>query len=86
MSLKDEKQQNIQSELDFSSALTGESRDAGRKGAESSGAMNGTENPASTNRVIDGGSKAITILDRRHRGFGPDDPYEGLALCFLSGQ
>jgi len=43
MSLKDEKQQNIQSELDFSSALTDESRDAGRKGAESSGAMNGTE-------------------------------------------
>src|SRR6202521_2066166 len=53
MSLKDDKQQNIQSELDFSSALTGEARDAGREGTESSGAMNGTENPASTNRLME---------------------------------
>src|ERR1700681_4484059 len=53
MSLKDDKQQNIQSELDFSSPLTGEARDAGREGTESSGAMNGTENPASTNRLME---------------------------------
>ena len=46
MSLKDDKQQNIQMQLDFSSALTGEAREAGREGAESAGAMNGTENPA----------------------------------------
>jgi hypothetical protein len=32
MSLRDDKQQNIQSELDFSSVLTGEARDAGREG------------------------------------------------------
>jgi len=38
-------------ELDFSSALTGEAREAGREGTESSGAANGTENPASTNRL-----------------------------------
>jgi len=44
MSLKDDKQQNIQMQLDFSSALTGEAREAGREGTESSGAMNGTEN------------------------------------------
>ena len=31
MSLKDDKQQNIQIELDFSSALTGEAREAGRE-------------------------------------------------------
>ena len=53
MSLRDEKQQNIQSELDFSSVLTGEARDAGRKGSELSGAMNGAENPASTNRLME---------------------------------
>jgi RNA-directed DNA polymerase len=53
MSLKDDKQQNIQSELDFSSVLTGEARDAGREGTEPSGATNGTENPASTNRLME---------------------------------
>jgi len=53
MSLKDDKQQNIQIELDFSSALTGEAREAGREGTESSGAMNGTESPASTNRLME---------------------------------
>src|ERR1035437_8606322 len=53
MSLKDDKQQNIQIELDFSSALTGEAREAGREGNESSGMMNGTENPASTNRLME---------------------------------
>ena len=53
MSLQDEKQQNIQMELDFSSALTGEAREAGREGTEPSGATNGAENPASTNRLME---------------------------------
>src|SRR5712692_10064374 len=53
MSLKDDKRQNIQMELDFASALTGEAREAGREGTESSGAMNGTENPAGTNRLME---------------------------------
>ena len=53
MSLTDDKQQNIQTELDFSSALTGEARDAGREETESPGAMNGTEHPASTNRLME---------------------------------
>jgi RNA-directed DNA polymerase len=53
MSLKDDKQQHIQMELDFSSALTGEAREAGREGTESSGATNGTENPASTKRLME---------------------------------
>ncbi len=53
MSLRDDEQQNIQIELDFSSALTGEARGAGREGTESSGAMNGTENPARTNRLME---------------------------------
>src|SRR6202163_1305292 len=53
MSLKDDEQQNIQMQLDFSSAPTGEARVAGREGTESSGVMNGTENPASTNRLME---------------------------------
>src|SRR3984893_5420131 len=53
MSLKDDQQQNIQIELDFSSALTGEAREAGREGTESSGARNGPESPASTDRLME---------------------------------
>jgi RNA-directed DNA polymerase len=53
MSLKDDEQQNIQIELDFSSALTGEAREARREETESSGATSGTENPASTNRLME---------------------------------
>src|ERR1700736_4298615 len=53
MNLKDDKQQNLQMQLDFSSEPTGEAREAGREETESSGAMNGTENPASTNRLME---------------------------------
>jgi len=53
MSLKDDKQQNIQIELDFSSELTGEARGAGREETESSGTANGPESPASTNRMME---------------------------------
>jgi RNA-directed DNA polymerase len=53
MSFKDDKQQNIQIELDFSSAPTGEAREAGRAETESSGVMNGTESPANTNRLME---------------------------------
>jgi hypothetical protein len=49
MNLKDDKQQNIQFELDFCSAPTGEARAAGREGTEPSRATNGPENPASLN-------------------------------------
>src|SRR5213593_5096899 len=53
MSLKDDRQQNIQTQLDCSPALTGEARDAGRAGTESSVATNESESPASTNRLIE---------------------------------
>src|SRR5580704_19279117 len=53
MNLKDDKQQNIQLELDFSSAPTGEARMVGREETESFRVMNGTENPASTNRLME---------------------------------
>ena len=53
MSLKDDKQQNIQIELDFSSALTGEAREARREETESPSAMHDPESPASTNRLME---------------------------------
>ena len=53
MNLQDDRQQNIQLELDFSPALTSETRTAGREETESSGAMNGTETPASANRLME---------------------------------
>src|SRR5580765_7501316 len=53
MNLKDNKQQNIQTELDFSSALTGEARKAGREETESSRVTSGPESPARTNRLME---------------------------------
>jgi RNA-directed DNA polymerase len=53
MSLKDDRQQNIQIELDFSSEPTGEAREAGREETESSMAASGTESPARTNRLME---------------------------------
>jgi RNA-directed DNA polymerase len=53
MSLKDDKQQNTQIELDFSSALTGEAWEAGREETESPGATSGTESPARTDRLME---------------------------------
>ena len=53
MSLKDDKQQNLQIELDFSSALTGEAREAGREETESPRVTSGPESPARTNRLME---------------------------------
>jgi RNA-directed DNA polymerase len=53
MSLKDDKQQNIQKQLDFSFALTGEAREARAEETESSGAASESESPASTNRLME---------------------------------
>ena len=53
MSLRDDKQQHIQIELDFSSTPTGEAREAGREETESSRTANGSERPASTNRLME---------------------------------
>src|ERR1039457_5771205 len=53
MNLKYDEQQKIQMQLDFSSEPTGEAREAGREETESAGAMNGTENPASTKRLME---------------------------------
>jgi RNA-directed DNA polymerase len=53
MNLKDDKQQNIQKQLDFPFALTGEAREASREEPESSGARNEHESPASTDRMME---------------------------------
>src|SRR5580700_10886829 len=53
MSLKDDKQQNIQNQLDFSSAPTGEAREAGREATESPSTVSDPESPASTNRLME---------------------------------
>src|SRR4249919_3241601 len=53
MNLKDDKQQNIQMQLDFSLALAGEARQVGREETESLPAMRDTESPASTNRLME---------------------------------
>src|SRR6058998_2307246 len=53
MSLKDDKQQNIQMELDFSSALTGAARGVAGEETESLRATSGPESPARTNRLME---------------------------------
>ena len=53
MNLKDDKQQNIQIELDFSSALTGAARGVKGEETESPMATNEPENPARTNRLME---------------------------------
>jgi RNA-directed DNA polymerase len=53
MSLKDDKQQNIQLKLDFSSALTGAARGVAGEETESSVAASGPESPARTNRMME---------------------------------
>src|SRR5580700_4248438 len=53
MSLKGDKQQNIQMELDFSSALTGAARGVAGEETESRMATNEPENPARTNRLME---------------------------------
>jgi RNA-directed DNA polymerase len=53
MSLKDDKQQNIQKQPDFSDALTGEAREAGREETESPRAASESEHPARTDRLME---------------------------------
>jgi RNA-directed DNA polymerase len=53
MSLQDDKQQNIQMQLDFSTPLTGEAREAGRQETESSSTTSESESPARTDRLME---------------------------------
>src|SRR5438270_7663871 len=53
MSLKDDKQQNLQMALDFSSALTGAARGVAGEETESLMATSGPESPARTDRLME---------------------------------
>ena len=53
MSLKDDKQQNIRKQPDFSDVLTGEAREAGGEDTESSAATSEPESPARTDRLME---------------------------------
>ena len=53
MSLKDDKQQNIQMQLDFQAGPAGETRQVGREETESPGTASGPESPARTDRLME---------------------------------
>lgn len=53
MDLGNDRRQNIQRELDFSSSPAGEAREAEREETESLPAVHGPERPASTNRLME---------------------------------
>ena len=53
MDLGNDKRQNIQLELDFSTAPAGEACEAGREETESLSARHGPESPANTNRLME---------------------------------
>src|ERR1043165_3049598 len=53
MSLRDDKQQNIRKQPDFSCAVSGEARETGGEENESSRATSGPENPVRTDRLME---------------------------------
>src|ERR1700751_5797031 len=53
MNLESDKRLNIQLRMDFSSAETGEAREAGREDIESLSVVNESERPANTSRVME---------------------------------
>src|SRR5580692_9864801 len=53
MNLRSEMQQNIQTELNFSSTSAGEAREAGREETESLSTANDPESPVNTNRLME---------------------------------
>src|ERR1700724_3998851 len=87
MSLKDDKQQNIQIELDFSSAPTGEAQEAGRAETESPGMTNGTESPANTIRLMEEVCERENLKEalRRVKGNKGSAGIDGMTVGQLSG-
>ena len=53
MNLRNDRRQNIQMELDFSSERAGETCGAGREETESLQAVTASESPAGTNRLME---------------------------------
>src|SRR5271170_1149868 len=89
MNLKDDRQPNIQLELDFYPALPGETRTAEREETESSGAMSGIENPASTNRLMEevcereNLKEALRRVKANQGSAGVDGIHQILTFCWI---
>src|SRR2546429_9271407 len=86
MSLKDDKQQNIQMELDFSSALTGETRGVAGEETESLMATSGPESPARTNRLMEEVCERENLKEamRRVKGNKGSAGVDGITVSQLS--
>src|SRR4030095_5401202 len=67
MGLTDDTQRHIQTRLDFSAELTGEAREARRGETESSGATQGHERPARTDRFVEGGGEREKLKEALRR-------------------
>src|SRR5580765_5096870 len=67
MNLESDKRLNIQLRLDFSSAPTGEARQAGREDIESLSVVSEPERPANTSRILE------AVCERANPGFARGD-------------
>src|SRR5262249_60506004 len=70
MNLGSDKRLNIQWRLDFSSAPTGEARQAGREDIESLSAVKEPERPANTNRIMEEGCERGKLKEALRQGRG----------------
>src|SRR5258708_36883273 len=70
MNLGSDKRLNIQWRLDFSSAPTGEARQAGREDIESLSAVKEPERPANTNRIMEEGCERGNLKEELRQGGG----------------
>jgi RNA-directed DNA polymerase len=67
MSLKSETQQNIQTELNFSSTSASEAREAGREETESLSTMQDPESPARTSRLMEEVCERVNLKEALRR-------------------
>src|SRR6202165_4907453 len=68
MNLESDKRLNIQLRLDFSSAPTGETRQAGREDIESLSVGNESERPANTSRIMEEVCERATLKEALRQG------------------
>src|SRR6266481_7330146 len=86
MSLKDDKQQNTQMELDFPSALTGETRGVAGGETESLMATSGPESPARSSRLMEEGCERENLKEalRRVKGNKGSAGVDGITVSQLT--
>src|SRR5665811_2220293 len=87
MSLGSDMQQNIQTELNFSSTPAGEAREAGREEAESFPATNDPQSPARTNRLMEEVCERENLKEalRRVKANKGSAGIDGMTVSQLSG-